>query len=83
MPETKWLTVAAIAVLIAATGLNMYWVWGLLFIYWAIAGIREGSAFIIEPIERAKNPYLFWIINGMWAGLGLWGVIADLSTRLA
>ncbi len=83
MHNFKWLTVAAIAVLAGATYYNWYWVWGVLFIYWAISGLRSGDAFVVEPIERSHNPVMFWLITAMWGGFGVWSVYWDLSWRLA
>lgn len=83
MENVKWRTVVAIAVLATATYLNWYWVWGVLFVYWAIAGLRTGNAFVVEPISRDEDPVLFWLIAVMWAGLGVWAVVWDLSWRLA
>lgn len=83
MRKIKWPTVAAIAVLSMATLLGWYWVWGLLFIFWAFDGMRSGAAFVVETVERTENPILFWIINAMWAGSGFWALITDLSWRFA
>ena len=83
MENVKWPTVVAIAVLMAATYFSWYWVWGVLFVYWAIVGLRTGDAFVVEPISRDENPVLFWLIVVMWAGLGVWSVVWDLSWRFA
>ena len=79
----KWLTAIAIPVLLIATYMNWYWIWGCLFFYWAIPGLRGGQAYLIEPVERSRNPALFWIITAMWAGFGVWTIVADLHWRLA
>ena len=83
MNNVKWLTVAALAILTAATLRQWYWVWGILFVYWGILGIRSGSAFVIEDISRAEHPALFWLINAMWTGFGVYYIYADLPLHLA
>ncbi len=83
MENIKWLTVIAIVVLTVATIMSWYWVWGLLFIYWAVGSIRIGEAFVVETVHREDNPVLFWIISAMWAGFGLWYVITDLALRIS
>ena len=81
--EQKWLTVVAIPVLLVATYMSWYWIWGCLFLYWALPGLRNGQAYLIEPVDRTRNPVLFWIITAMWAGFGLLTIITDLHGRLA
>ena len=83
MKDFKWLTAGAIATLAVATYLGWYWVWGLLIVYWAVSGVLYGEAFVVEPVERQRNPVMFWLITAMWAGFGTWAVIWDLSWRLA
>ena len=79
----KPFTIAVFAALIAATWLDWYWPWGLLFIYWAIPGILSGEAFLVERILRARNPILFWLITGMWVVFGVWTIYADIAWRMA
>ena len=81
--RAKWPTVIAIPVLLLATWQEWYWVWGFLFLYWALPGLWSGQVYLLEPIERLRNPILFWIITAMWAGFGLWTIVADLGWRLA
>lgn len=83
MENIKWFTGIAIAALAVASYYEWYWLWGLLFAYWAAISMQGGQAFIVETIERADNPILFWLIVTMWGGFGIWYVWADLSWRLA
>jgi hypothetical protein len=64
-----------------ATYMDWLWVWGLLFLYWAVPNVFTGEAFLVEPIKRSSNPVLFWIITVMWAGFGVWTFVADLTWR--
>ncbi|MEM7428208.1 MAG: hypothetical protein AAF441_19125 [Pseudomonadota bacterium] len=80
--EAKGLTGLALAVLVLATVREWYWLWGLLFIFWSIQGLRSGQAFLIEDISRDDDPVLYWLISAMWAGFGLWYVYADLVWRI-
>ena len=81
LPGTKPLTAVVLLGLAAATFLESYWPWGLLFLYWVAAGLRSGEAFLVEPIFRGRNPILFWSITAMWTGFGLWTLYADLVWR--
>ena len=39
--------------------------------------------FLVEPIRRDENPWLFWIITTMWLGLSLALIgieLAELAT---
>lgn len=83
MDKIKWFTVLALVVLGVASYYEWYWVWGILFVFWAVTSIQGGQAFIVENISRRQNPVLFWLITVMWGGFGAWYVWADLSWRLA
>lgn len=82
-PGSKPLTAVVLLALAAATILEWYWPWGLLFLYWVAAGLRSGDTFLVEPITRARNPILYWSITAMWTGFGLWTLHADLVWRFA
>jgi len=76
-------TIIAIPILLIATYLEWYWVWGVLFVYWAVPAVLSGEVFLVEPIMRSDQPILFWIITAMWLGFGVWTIVADLSARFA
>ena len=80
---TKPLTVVTLLALVIATYHEWYWPWGLLFLYWVVAGLSQREAFLVERISKERNPILYWSITGMWAGFGLWTLYADLVWRLA
>ena len=80
--DIRWRTLIALPVLVLATVMGWYWVWGCLFLYWVWPALRSGQAYLIEPIERARDPLLFWLVNALWAGFGLWYIVTDLSRLL-
>ncbi len=83
MADLRWPTALAIPILLIATYLEWYWVWGVLFVYWAVPAVLSGEVFLVEPIMRSDHPILFWIITAMWLGFGIWTIVADLSARFA
>lgn len=78
----QWLSVTALAVLVITTMLEWYWVWGLLFVYWAAAAVAVGETYLVETVHRSNSPILFWSINAMWAVFGIWYLIDDLVPRI-
>ena len=76
--KTKWLTIAVMLALLAATALEWYWAWGVLFLYWSVAGIVMGQVFLVETIERARNPVLFWVVSLMWFVLAILAMVQDI-----
>jgi len=59
----NWVT---LVVLVLATSLGYYRVWGLLYLYWALQSLQIGSVFLMTSIRRDQNPPLFWAVSGMW-----------------
>ncbi len=64
--QSKLPTVVALLVLLAATFVGWYWVWGILFLYWAVLGIVTGNAFVLQTVQRDESPLLFWLISVAW-----------------
>jgi len=74
----NWLALITLAI---ATIYNAYWVWGLLFIFWAIRGLWDPVTALIKPVSKVENPTLFWTINLMWLFFGIWYFAYDLLWR--
>ena len=75
--QQKWLTLIGLPVLLYTTFMGIYSVWGLLFVYWGLTSLRSGEVFLLEPVERDRDPALFWIIAVMWIGFGFMYVLTD------
>ena len=76
-------TVAALAVLLVATLIGWYWVWGVFFLYWAGCGIVMGHAFVVQTIYRAETPVLFWLVSIMWVVLAGLTIVYDFFPETA
>jgi len=76
--KTKWLTIAVMLALLAATALEWYWAWGALFLYWSVAGIVIGQVFLVQTIDRTGNPVLFWLVSLMWLALAVLAIVQDV-----
>lgn len=78
----KWRTALALAVIWIAVVLELNWVWGVLFIMWAIPALRSGRTYFVELIERRTNPVLFWLLVGTWIVLSLFLILYDLGAPI-
>lgn len=63
---TKWRTIIALILMYIALFMNWEWAWGVLFLLWVIPDLFSRVTFFIEPIQRNKNPILYWIIIVSW-----------------
>ena len=70
LKQQKWLTLLGLPILLITSLNGIYSVWGVLFVYWGIVSIRSGEVYLLEPIERGRDPALFWIISIMWVTFG-------------
>ncbi|MEM9277934.1 MAG: hypothetical protein AAGA76_05130 [Pseudomonadota bacterium] len=77
--QINWLT---LALLIIATVYNHYWVWGLLFIFWAVFAFRGDSGHLLLPVSRQTDSVLYWAVNIMWLIFGLWYFFYDVLWRM-
>ena len=46
--------------------LNLQWIWAILFLGWVIPDLKTGVTYFVEPVERAKNPIVYWMIVFVW-----------------
>lgn len=79
----KWKTVIALTLLLIAIMLNWSWVYGILFIAWAIADIATKRVYFVEEVTRAKNPILLWIIVILWLLLGIYSLLESFFPYLS
>lgn len=81
--QSKAPTVLALAVLLGATFVGWYWVWGVFFLYWAVFGIVRGEAFVVQPVSRDESPILFWLISVSWVVLAGLTIFYDFFPETA
>jgi len=67
----KWVTLIALPILVIATVNSIYWIWGLLFVFWGLQSISNRQVFLLEEIHRDEDPVLYWLITALWIGSGL------------
>ena len=74
----RWLTLVALAIVVLALIFDLNFIWGLLFLFWAGPSLFTGVTFLVEPIHRSENPWLFWTIVSLWLGLSLTLIVWDI-----
>ncbi len=83
MSPTRTANYIALPVLLAATAFGIYWVWGLLFVWWVIPTIMNGQTFLMFEVNRDEDPALFWAILALWVVLGVMMIAASLFPQYA
>jgi len=68
----KWRSIVGLIIIYIAMWLNWQWIWGLLFILWVIPDLFSGVTYFLEPVEKNKNPILYWVIIGSWILMSLY-----------
>lgn len=71
MPKNYILNIVVLALLIAATLLGCFWVWGFFFIYLSYQAFKDEATFVVTPISKAEAPVLYWIVSGFWLLIGI------------
>ncbi|WP_421703088.1 hypothetical protein [Aliiroseovarius sp.] len=83
MSRSRLINYLALPVLLAAAVTGLYWVWGLLFLWWLVPSIATGLAHFVFEVDRDQDPILFWIVVVMWAAFGLMLIAASLFPQYA
>ena len=67
-PTTFNLTPTWIALLVVwlAVLVNQPWIFGLLFLAWAIYDIATGESSFVQTVTRKAHPVAFWLVVVTW-----------------
>ncbi|WP_050604438.1 hypothetical protein [Ruegeria sp. 6PALISEP08] len=83
MSTRRLFNYTALPVLLVAAVLGLYWVWGLLFLWWLVPSIMTGQTALVFDITRDQDPILFWAVAIIWAVFGLMMIAASLFPTYA
>ncbi|WP_333696952.1 hypothetical protein [Phaeobacter italicus] len=78
MTKARLFNYLAFPVLLLAAVLGLYWVWGLLFLWWLAPSVISGQTALVFEVQRDEDPILFWAVVILWALLGLMMIAASL-----
>jgi hypothetical protein len=51
------------------------WLWGIVFLLWAIPDLFSGVTYLMEPIHKKEDPVLFWTIIVVWISFAIYLLI--------
>ena len=83
MNRQRSLNYIAFPILAAAAVLGIYWIWGLLFLWWLVPAVHSGQAHFVFEVSRSEDPALFWAVAALWALSGLLMIAASLFPHYA
>ncbi|WP_052261645.1 hypothetical protein [Leisingera sp. ANG-M1] len=83
MNRQRLLNYIAFPVLTGAAVLGIYWIWGLLFLWWLVPAVISGQSFFVFEISRSEDPLLFWAVAALWALFGVMMIAASLFPQYA
>jgi hypothetical protein len=83
MIDPRLINYVAFPVLLTAAVLGIYWLWGLMFLWWLVPAIRSGQAHFVFEVDRDEDPVLFWAVVLLWALSGLALIVASLFPHIA
>lgn len=83
MTKSRMINYIALPVLLVAAVLGLYWVWGLMFLWWLVPSLQMGRAHLITEVSRDEDPILFWAVILLWAAFGLMMIAASLFPAYA
>jgi len=70
----KWKSMLALALIGTAIALDQYWLWGVLFLAWAINDLRNRRTYLVEDIPRSESPIMYWVVVTLWLSLAIWAL---------
>lgn len=83
MTRERIINYMALPILLAAAWFGLYWVWGLVFLWWLVPAVQSGQTFLVFEIDRAEDPFLFWFVVILWALFGAMMIAASLFPQYA
>lgn len=61
----------ALILIFVALFMQKFWLFGILFLIWAILDIKNKQTHLLEPITRESNPILYTVVVLSWLGLAI------------
>ena len=71
-PWRGWLGLALIAL---AVGTGWGWINAVFLAVWIALGLRDRATYLFEPIERDRQPTLYWLVLASFAGLAVLSIL--------
>ncbi len=68
----RWRAILGLVVVALAVLFEWDWMWGVLFLLWVIPDLRSGHVHFMEPVDRRRNPVVYWLIVLAWVTLSLY-----------
>ncbi len=72
--RSRWRSLLAIGAIAVGVVWDLAWVWGLLFLAWAIIDLRNRVTYLLDEIPRDRSPALYWTTIVLWFGLAFWSL---------
>lgn len=73
----------AFPILLISAVLGIYWVWGLIFLWWLVPSVLSRQAMLIFEVTRDEDPILYWAVIVLWALFGLAMIAASIFPQYA
>ena len=75
-----WKTLLVLAVVVVALAIDLgEFVFGILFLIWTWYAIQTGQVYLVESVQRSKNPVLFWGVVSLYLLLSAYSVLTVLG----
>ena len=78
MQKSKIRTIVGLVLLYVAILLNWQWVWGVLFLLWALPDLFSGVTYFMEPVEKKSHPLLYWSIVLSWIWMSIYMILMSI-----
>jgi radical SAM superfamily enzyme YgiQ (UPF0313 family) len=82
-PFRYWKSMLALVCIAIALVFDLYWIWGVLFVIWAVQDFRNGYTHLLDNIPRSDSPILYWTVVLLWLGLGIWVLVLSTTPYLS
>ncbi|ATG44302.1 hypothetical protein PhaeoP18_02367 [Phaeobacter piscinae] len=83
MTRQRGVNYIAFPILGGAAVLGLYWIWGLLFLWWLVPAVRSGQAHFVFEVARSEDPLLYWAVLLLWGLSGVMMIAASLFPQYA
>lgn len=71
----RWKSILALGLIGIGLYFDIYWIWGFIFILWALGDLKSGYTYLMEMIPRSESPVFYWVVVTMWLSMGIWSFL--------
>ena len=77
----RWKALLGLVLVYSALVLDLYSLWALVLLWWAVTDIVNRETWFMETVRRSENAVVYWLLICSWLGFSVLLVLLDVNPQ--